>query len=56
MSSPRIPKKTIELIKELHMQNLNVSPEKLHKQLNLQCIVNAPAPNTIAKYIMNTAI
>lgn len=44
----------IQLVKEFHEENEVISPEKIHEQLNLHGVVNAPAPNTIAKYLPST--
>lgn len=48
---PTISKETIEFIKKLHTENAYTSPEKIHYILKLQGVIDAPAPNTIAKYI-----
>jgi len=48
---PPIPKDTIALIKRIHKENPTLSPEKIHERLVDLAIVDAPAPNTIAKYI-----
>jgi putative transposase len=45
---------TISLIKKVHKENPLLSPEKIHEKLQLLGIKNAPAPNTIAKYIPST--
>lgn len=51
---PHIPKEVIQLIREVHEENEFISPEKIHEQLKLHGVVNAPAPNTIAKYLPST--
>ena len=43
--------KTIALIKRIHKDNPTLSPEKIHERLIALNITDAPAPNTIAKYI-----
>ena len=48
---PIISKKTISLIKRIHKENPLLSPEKIHEQLLSLNITDAPAPNTIAKYL-----
>jgi putative transposase len=48
---PKISPETIALIKRIHKENLLLSPEKIHeKSLDLSAL-DAPSPNTIAKYI-----
>jgi len=42
---------TIALVKQIHRDNPTLSPEKIHERLIALNIVDAPAPNTIAKYI-----
>ncbi|QGU00427.1 Mobile element protein [Candidatus Syntrophocurvum alkaliphilum] len=44
----------INLIKKIHKENPLLSPEKIHEKLILLNIKNAPAPNTIAKYLPQT--
>ena len=51
LSRPKISPATIALIKRIHRENLLLSPEKIHEQLVNLGISDAPAPNTIAKYI-----
>lgn len=48
---PKISLKTIALIKRIHKENPLLSPEKIHEQLVNLGVTDAPAPNTIAKYI-----
>lgn len=48
---PKISHITIALIKRIHKENPTLSPEKIYEQLILLNITDAPAPNTIAKYI-----
>ncbi len=48
---PKISLKTIALIKRIHKENPLLSPEKIHEQLVNLGVIDAPAPNTIAKYI-----
>jgi putative transposase len=48
---PQISQEVIRLIKEIHTDNPLLSPEKIHEQLLLKNIINAPSPNTIAKYL-----
>jgi len=48
---PKISPQTIALIKRIHKENPLLSPEKIHEQLTNLEITDAPAPNTIAKYI-----
>ena len=50
MGRPPISRKTIALIKRLHRENPLLSPEKLHEKMLQLGILDAPAPNTIAKY------
>jgi len=42
---------TITLIKRIHKENPTLSPEKIHERLIVLNVADAPAPNTIAKYI-----
>lgn len=51
---PSISPKTIALIKRIHRDNPLFSPEKIHDQLVLLNVTDAPAPNTIAKYLPST--
>jgi transposase InsO family protein len=51
---PPISDETIKIIKQIHKENPILSPEKIHEQLVNLSITDAPAPNTIAKYIPNT--
>ncbi len=48
---PRVSAKTIALIKRIHKENPLLSPEKIHEQLVRLNVTDAPAPNTIKKYI-----
>ena len=48
---PQISQQTIALIKRIHNENPLLSPEKIHEQLVLLAVSDAPAPNTIAKYL-----
>ena len=48
---PKTSPETISLIKRLHAENPTLSPEKIHERLVALNIADAPAPNTIAKYI-----
>lgn len=48
---PKISQVTIALIKRIHKENSLWSPERIHNQLVDIGITNAPAPNTIAKYL-----
>jgi transposase InsO family protein len=48
---PKISTATIALIKRIHRENPLLSPEKIHERMVNLGITNAPAPNTIAKYI-----
>jgi len=48
---PKISPSTIALIKRIHKENATLSPEKIHERLVALNIADAPAPNTIAKYI-----
>jgi len=48
---PSISIQTIALIKRIHRENPLLSPEKIHELLINMNILDAPAPNTIAKYI-----
>ena len=50
---PKIEYSTIALIKRIHKENPTLSPEKIHERLVALNIADAPAPNTIAKYIRN---
>ncbi|HEX3046998.1 MAG TPA: transposase family protein, partial [Bacillota bacterium] len=51
---PRISRKTIALIKRIHRENPLWSPERIHDQLINLRISDAPAPNTIAKYLRSS--
>lgn len=42
-------------IEKLHKENPTLSVEKLHEQIKLQGVANAPTPNTIVKYIKKMA-
>jgi len=48
---PKISPATIALVKRIHKENPTLSPEKIHERLVDLAIADAPAPNTIAKYI-----
>jgi len=48
---PKISRETIALIKRIHKENPLLSPEKIHERLVALSVTDAPAPNTIAKYI-----
>ena len=48
---PRVSVEIIALIKRIHKENPTLSPEKIHERLVDLNICDAPAPNTIAKYI-----
>jgi transposase InsO family protein len=48
---PKISYSTIALIKRIHKENPTLSPEKIHERIVNMNIIDAPAPNTIAKYI-----
>ena len=48
---PKISMKTIALIKRIHKENPLRSPEKIHEMLVDLNVTDAPAPNTIAKYL-----
>lgn len=50
---PKISQKTIALIQQIHRENPLLSPEKIHERLVDMNVLDAPAPNTIAKYIKN---
>jgi putative transposase len=51
---PKISLATIALIKRLHRENPLWSPERIHNQLIVLGVTDAPAPNTIAKYFPAT--
>jgi transposase InsO family protein len=48
---PKVSCSTISLIKRIHKENPTLSPEKIHERIVNMNIFDAPAPNTIAKYI-----
>jgi putative transposase len=48
---PPISQKAINIINEMYNKNHNISPKKIHDQLVLLNITDAPVPNTIAKYL-----
>ena len=48
---PRVSCEVITQIKRIHRDNPTLSPEKIHERLVDMNIYDAPAPNTIAKYI-----
>ena len=48
---PKISRKTIALIKRIYRENPLLSPEKIYERLIELNIIDAPQPNTIAKYI-----
>ncbi|MHB8963582.1 MAG: integrase core domain-containing protein [Saccharofermentanales bacterium] len=50
---PKISPATIALIKRIHKENPLLSPEKIHEKLVDLSVLDAPSPNTIAKYIKN---
>lgn len=50
---PKISPATIALIKRIYKENPLLSPEKIHERLVNLSVIDAPAPNTIAKYIKN---
>ena len=51
LGRPRVSREIIALIKRIHQENPTLSPEKIHERLVGMNIYDAPAPNTIAKYI-----
>lgn len=51
---PPLSKEIIAKIRAIHKDNPLLSPEKIHELLVSLGITNAPAPNTIAKYIPDT--
>jgi transposase InsO family protein len=48
---PPISLKAIKLIRDIHNDNPFWSPEKIYEQLVILGVIDAPAPNTIKKYI-----
>jgi len=48
---PKISRETIALIKQIHKENPLLSPEKIHDKLVDLSVLDAPSPNSIAKYI-----
>lgn len=48
---PPISKEMILLIKKIHKENPMLKAEKIHELLVSMNILNAPAPNTISKYL-----
>jgi len=48
---PKISPATIALIKRIHKENPLLSPEKIHERLVDLSVIDAPSPNTIAKYV-----
>ena len=46
-----ISQEAIDTIKKMYEENTNISPEKIHEQLVLLNVTDAPAPNTIKKYL-----
>ena len=48
---PKVSNHTIALIKRIHKENPTLSPEKINERLVNMNIFDAPAPNTIKKYI-----
>jgi len=48
---PNVSREVIAKIKQIHRENPTLSPEKIHERLVDMNIYDAPAPNTIAKYI-----
>jgi len=51
---PPISQEVIDRIKEIHQGNTLLSPEKIREELLLLNVTDAPAPNTIAKYLPTT--
>jgi len=51
---PSISPEIIKLIKKFHEENPLLSPEKIREKLVLLNVTDAPAPNTIAKYLPST--
>lgn len=51
---PTINKEAIAIIKAIHKENPLLSPEKIHEMLVSLGIIDALAPNTIAKYLPST--
>lgn len=51
LGRPEISPATIALIKRIHKENPLLSPEKIHERLIDLSVIDAPSPNTIAKYI-----
>ncbi len=52
---PKIAPATIALIKRIHKENPLLSPEKIHERLVDLSVIDAPSPNTIAKYIQQSS-
>jgi len=48
---PKTKDEIIALIRKIHQENPLFSPEKIHEQLLLLNVIDAPAHNTIAKYL-----
>jgi transposase InsO family protein len=51
---PKVSRQTIALIKRIHKENPLLSPEKIHELLVNLAVSDAPAANTIAKYLPDT--
>jgi len=51
---PKISHETIALIKRIHKENPLLSPEKIYERLIELAVTDAPVPNTIAKYIIES--
>jgi transposase InsO family protein len=51
---PKTSDEIIALIRKIHQENPLFSPEKIHEQLLLLNVIDAPAPNTIAKYLKSS--
>jgi len=51
---PRVSRQTIALVKRIREENPLLSPEKIHELLVDLAVSDAPAPNTIAKYLPDT--
>jgi len=48
---PSIKPEVIQTIKRIYRENFKISPEKIREKLIQLGIVDAPCPNTIAKYL-----
>ena len=51
---PTIDTNIIKEIRKIHNENPSYSPERIRDILNKSNIIDAPAPNTIAKYLPET--